>query len=110
VRISSSTIPNRSGDNRTASAKSGPHTARTVGERAPVLVGAPVQFGRQELADQVAMGAVQFDPVEAGLLGALRGGDEVGHHLLDLGGGEGPGAGLGIVGRAHRLGADECCG
>ena len=58
--------------------------ARAVLERAAVVV-LPVVDGRaQELRDQVAVGAVQLDAVEAGLAGAPRAVGEVLHDLVDL--------------------------
>ena len=53
------------------------------------------------------MGAVQLDAVEAGLLGADRGCDEVLAQLLDFRQRQAAGARLGVVGGAHRLGADH---
>ena len=78
--------------------------ARAVVEAAAVAVVALVVLGIQELRQQVAVRAVQLHALEAGLLGAARGGDEVAHQLLDLGGAQRARAGLGIVpGRDARL-------
>ncbi|MEI2786185.1 MAG: hypothetical protein V9E82_10870 [Candidatus Nanopelagicales bacterium] len=63
--------------------------AQAVLERAAVLVVAVVAAAVEELPDQVAMGAVHFDAVESGVLGAHCGGDEIPDDLGDLGGGHG---------------------
>ena len=72
------------------------HDARAVLRRAAVAVVAAVGLGAEEGAEDVAVGAVELDAVEAGLLGAHGGGDEVLGQLLDLAGGERAGAGLGV--------------
>ncbi len=76
-------------------------------ERAAVTVVAPVVRAAQELAQDVAVRAVQFDAVEAGALGADRRGDEVLAQLFDLGQRQRPRARLGVVRRADRLRADQ---
>ena len=48
------------------------HEAGAVLERPAVVVGAVVDGGAQELREQVAVGAVQLDAVEACLAGAAR--------------------------------------
>ena len=50
--------------------------ARAVFGIAAIGVVAPVEFGAEERADEIAVRAVQFDAVEAGAFGAPRGGDE----------------------------------
>jgi hypothetical protein len=45
------------------------HQAGTVGQRAAVLVRAQVAVGSEERVQQVAVGAVDLDEVEAGLAG-----------------------------------------
>ena len=59
--------------------------ARPVLERAAVLVVAVVDRRREELRDQVAVAAVDLDPVGAGLARAARGLREALDDLLDLG-------------------------
>src|SRR5471032_3016390 len=58
------------------------HQAGAVGDRAAVVVAAPVAAVLQELVEPVAVGAVHFDAVEAGLLGVFGaeavGGDDAG--------------------------------
>src|SRR5690606_31117506 len=56
----------------------------TVLERAAPAVAAPVGQRRDELVQQIAMGRMQFDEVEAGALGAMRRADEVTDQRLDL--------------------------
>ncbi len=53
-----------------------------------VPIVAPVRLGREELLHEVAVGAVELDGIESGRRGAVRGGSERGHHLLDLDGRE----------------------
>ncbi|MNZ89279.1 hypothetical protein D3C78_1081910 [compost metagenome] len=47
--------------------------AQAVGQRAAVLVGAVVGLGVDELVDQVAVGAMQFDSIETGVQCIARG-------------------------------------
>ena len=61
------------------------HESRPVLERAAVFVLAIVDRRAQELRDQVAVGAVQLDAVEAGLARAPRAFRERVHRLLDVG-------------------------
>ena len=53
-----------------------------------VFVGAVVGVWRQELVDQVAVGAVHLDGVNACFLTPARAGGELGHEFADLGGGQ----------------------
>ena len=69
----------------------GPYRARhlerkadAVGERAAVLIGALIGHGREKFVRQIAVRAVQFQPMVAGLERALRRRGEGGHHLADL--------------------------
>ena len=48
------------------------HQARAVFDRAAVAVGALVAAVLQELVEQIAVGAMDLDAVEAGRLGVLR--------------------------------------
>ena len=56
------------------------------------------------------MGAVDLHPLEPGLLSADGGGDEVVPQSFDLGQGQGPGSGFGVVGGADRGGSNEIGG
>jgi hypothetical protein len=60
--------------------------AHAVLERAAVVVGALVGQRRQELVQQIAMGAVDLDRVQAQRIGAARGGHEAFLHALQAGG------------------------
>ena len=59
--------------------------ARAILQRAAVLVGAVVDAGREELREQVAVGGMQLDAVEAGLARAPGAAGERLDELLDLG-------------------------
>ena len=56
-----------------------------VFERSAVLVGALVGARREELVEEVAVGAVHLDPVEAGQLGVFGALAERGDHAGNLG-------------------------
>ena len=71
--------------------------ADAIVEAAAVFVGAVVGEGREELVEQVAVGGVDFDEVEAGGEGAMGGGNEVGDDFVDAGAVEGGGDGVGLV-------------
>jgi len=71
--------------------------ADAVFEAAAVLVGAVVGEGREELVEEIAVGGVDFDEVEAGGEGAVGGGGEVGDDLVHAGAVEGGGRGVGVV-------------
>src|SRR5690606_8501351 len=58
--------------------------AQPVLERAAVLVGALVREGRDECAEEVAVGAVKLEPVEAGFLGHVGGADVVLEDLVHV--------------------------
>ncbi|MCY1506190.1 hypothetical protein D9M68_404290 [compost metagenome] len=58
--------------------------AQAVGQRAAVPVGAVVGLGIDELVDQVAVGAMQFDPVETGVQRIARGLGVVADDAVDL--------------------------
>ena len=60
------------------------HQAGAVGQRAAVLVGAQVAVGGEELVQQVAVGAVDLDEVEAGLAGVDGRAPVVLEHPRDL--------------------------
>jgi len=81
-----------------------------VGGRATVAVGALVAAGGQELVEQVAVGGVQLDAVEAGGDGAPGRGGELGDDAGDLVGVEGArlrGCGRAVDGEDLRLGLDR---
>lgn len=59
-------------------------TAQAVLQRAAVLVVARIGLGVDELVDQVAVGAVELDPVEAGVEGVACGLGIVGDDLPDF--------------------------
>ena len=63
--------------------------AQAVLQRAAVVVAALVGERADEGREQVAVRAVQFEPVEAGLGGAAGGGHEVGGELVHVGPGQG---------------------
>jgi hypothetical protein len=71
--------------------------ARTIFQCSAIGVGAQVFRGVEELRDQVAVGAVNLDAVEAGLLGAPRRRREAGDREFD-------------VGERHLLGNDGLAG
>src|SRR4051812_33764827 len=58
--------------------------ARAVRGPPAILVGAIVDAGREKLGEQVAVGCMQLDAVEAGLARAPGAGSERVHELLDL--------------------------
>ncbi len=68
--------------------------ADAVFKAAAVFVGALVGEGREEFVEQVAVGGVNLDEVEAGAEGALGGLDEGGDEHLDSRGVEGLGDGV----------------
>jgi len=76
-----------------------------VFKAAAVLVGAVVGIGGEELADEIAVGGMELHAVEAGLLRADGGIDEVLHKALDLGSLKGAGGLLGKV--AHPVGGAD---
>src|SRR5688572_14533416 len=57
------------------------HEAGAVLERTAVAVLAIVDRGAQELRDQIAVGAVQFDPVKTRFASAPRAVGEILHHF-----------------------------
>jgi len=71
--------------------------ANAVVEAAAVFVGAVVGEGREELVEEVTVGGVNFDEVEACGAGAVGGGNEVGDDLVHAGAVECGGDGVGIV-------------
>jgi hypothetical protein len=66
---------------------------RAVLEAAAVFVGARVGDRGEEFVEEVAVRVVDLDGVEPGFQGALRGGDEGGFEVLDVGFGHGFGHG-----------------
>jgi len=84
------------------------HDAGAIVGRATIVVGAPVGFRAEKGAENIAVCTVQLDAVEAGLLGAHRGGDEILDQRFDFALIKRAGLELGIVGRAARLLADQC--
>src|SRR5487761_2793812 len=81
--------------------------ARAVFERAAVFVVAVVEFRAEELAQDVAVRAVQLDAVEPGLFRAQRSRDEVRDQLLHLGVRQAARARLRVGGRAYRCATDQ---
>ncbi len=71
--------------------------AGAVFEASAVLVGAVVRERREKLVEEIAMGGVQFDEVEAGGEGAVSGGGEVGDDLVHAGAVERGGDGVGVI-------------
>jgi hypothetical protein len=59
--------------------------AQAVLERAAELVRTPVRQWRDEAREEVAVGAVQLEHVEAGALAALRRRDELGDDAVHVG-------------------------
>ena len=78
------------------------HEAGAVFDGAAVGVGAVVGAGLQELVDEVAVGAVELDAVEAGSLGVLRAAFVVGDGAADLLDAEGAGRLKGLLGTDER--------
>ena len=71
--------------------------ADAVVEAAAVLVGAVVREGREEFVEEIAVGGVDLDEVEAGGEGAMGGGGEVGDDLVHAGAVESGGDRVGFV-------------
>ena len=81
--------------------------AGTVFERAAVLVVAVVEFRAEELAQDVAVRAVQLHAVETGLFRTHRSRDEVRDQLLHLGVRQPARAGLLVGGWTYRCATDQ---
>lgn len=73
--------------------------ADAVFERAAVVVGAVIGEGREELVEEVAVGAVDFDEIEAGGEGTVGSCSEVGDDPVHAGAVEGGGCGVVLVER-----------
>ena len=58
--------------------------ARSIFNRPTVLVFAIVNRGAQKLGEQITVGAMQLDPVEAGFAGTTRTGDKGLNNFLNL--------------------------
>ena len=69
----------------------------------PDMDGILFLIGIQELGQDIAVGTVDLDPVEPGLLGPDGGGDDIVAKLLDLGGRQGARARFGIGEGALRV-------
>ena len=71
--------------------------ANAVVEAAAVVVGALVGEGREKFVEEVAVGGVNFDEVEAGGASAMGGRDEVGDDFFHARAIEGGRDGVGLV-------------
>ncbi len=83
------------------------HEAAAVLERTAVAIVAPVVRAAHELAQDVAVRAVEFHAVEAGAFSAHSGGDEVLAQLFDFRQRQRARPGFRIVRRTDRLRADQ---
>lgn len=83
--------------------------AGAVLEATAVLIGALVDGGREEARDEIAVGEMQFNDVEAGTHGAGHAGEEVLLELVDLGDGHGPRCGI-VLAEGRVAGADDVGG
>ncbi len=76
-------------------------------EAAAVAVSPLVVLGIEELGEDIAVGAVDLDPVKPGLLGADGGGDEVIAELFDFRRGQRARSGFGVGEGSLRVFADH---